>query len=42
VKRQIRSFQALYPEGNSREVQALNGLEVLSDAEDAFEYDDDD
>jgi carbonic anhydrase len=40
-KRQIRAFQALYPEGNSREVQALNGREVLSDTEDAFDEDDD-
>jgi carbonic anhydrase len=35
-RRQIGAFQALYPDGNSREVQALNGREVLSDAEDAF------
>jgi carbonic anhydrase len=35
-RRQIGAFQALYPDGNSREVQALNGREVLSDAEDTF------
>jgi carbonic anhydrase len=35
-RRQIRAFQELYPDGNSREVQPLNGREVLSDAVDAF------
>jgi carbonic anhydrase len=38
-KRQIGAFQELFPEGNSREVQPLNGREVLSDAEDVFEED---
>jgi carbonic anhydrase len=37
-RRQIGAFQELFPDGNSREVQPLNGREVLSDAQD----DDDD
>ena len=36
-RRQIGNFQELFPEGNSREVQPLNGREVLSDAEDVFD-----
>ena len=31
-KRQINAFRELFPEGNSREVQPLNGRKVLSDA----------
>jgi carbonic anhydrase len=34
---QIGAYQALFPDGNSREVQPLNGREVLSDAKDFFE-----
>jgi carbonic anhydrase len=30
--RQIDRFQALFPEGNSRETQRLNGRRVRSDA----------
>jgi carbonic anhydrase len=41
-RRQIGAFQKLFPHGNSREVQPLNGREVLSDAEDVFEGDEDD
>jgi carbonic anhydrase len=33
---QIGAFQALFPDGNSREVQPLNGREVRSDAEEVF------
>jgi carbonic anhydrase len=40
-RRQIGAFQKLFPHGNSREVQPLNGREVLSDAEDVFEGDED-
>jgi carbonic anhydrase len=40
-RRQIGAFQELFPHGNSREVQPLNGREVLSDAEDVFEGDED-
>jgi carbonic anhydrase len=39
---QISAFQEHFPDGNSREVQPLNGREVLSDAEDAFDEDEDD
>jgi carbonic anhydrase len=39
-RRQIRAFQDLFHEGNSRETQPLNGREVLSDAEDVFDDDD--
>jgi carbonic anhydrase len=38
-RRQIGAFQELFPHGNSREVQPLNGREVLSDAEDVFDED---
>jgi carbonic anhydrase len=31
AKRQIGAFQKLFPDGNSREVQPLNGRKVLSD-----------
>ena len=31
-KHQIHAFQELFEEGNSREVQPLNGRKVLSDA----------
>ena len=41
-RRQIRAFQELFPDGNSREAQPLNGREVLSDAEDVFDEDEDD
>jgi carbonic anhydrase len=34
---QIEAFQALFEEGNCREVQPLNDREVLSDAEDFFD-----
>jgi carbonic anhydrase len=33
-KRQIQAFRELFDEGNSREVQPLNGRAVLSDADD--------
>lgn len=39
-RRQIGAFQELFPDGNSREVQPLNGREVLSDAEDFCDEDD--
>lgn len=39
---QIGSFQELFEEGNSREVQPLNGRQVLSDAKDVFEHEDED
>jgi carbonic anhydrase len=39
---QIGAFQELFPDGNSREVQPLNGREVMSDAEDVFDKDTDD
>jgi carbonic anhydrase len=32
-RRQIRAFQKLFPDGNSREVQPLHGRRILSDAE---------
>jgi carbonic anhydrase len=35
--RHIGAYQALFPDGNSREVQPLNGREVLSDAKDFFD-----
>jgi carbonic anhydrase len=35
--RHIGAYQELFPDGNSREVQPLNGREVLSDAEDVFD-----
>jgi carbonic anhydrase len=38
-RRQIGAFQELFPEGNSREVQDVNGRKVLSDAEDVFDED---
>jgi carbonic anhydrase len=41
-RRQIGAFQELFPNGNNREVQPLNGREVLSDAEDVFEGEEDD
>ena len=31
-KHQIHAFQELFEEGNSREVQPLNGRKILSDA----------
>ena len=37
--RQINAFQALFPDGNSREVQPLNDREVLSDGDDVVEDD---
>ena len=37
--RQIDAFRALFPEGNSREVQPLNHREVLSDTDDAVDDD---
>jgi carbonic anhydrase len=40
--RQLGAFREHFPEGNSREVQPLNGREVLSDAEDVFDEDEDD
>jgi carbonic anhydrase len=36
---QIRAFRELFHEGNSREVQPLNGRTVLSDADDVFDDD---
>jgi carbonic anhydrase len=39
-RRQIGAFQELFPEGNSREVQPLNGRQVLSDMDDTFDEDD--
>jgi carbonic anhydrase len=42
-RRQIGAFQELFEEGNSREVQPLNGRRVLSDAKNVFgDRDDDD
>lgn len=35
--RQIDAFRELFEEGNSREVQPLNGREILSDADDVFD-----
>ena len=40
AKRQIEAFRELFEEGNSREVQPLNGRKVLSDTDDGFEDDD--
>jgi carbonic anhydrase len=40
-ERQIDAFRDLFEEGNSRDVQPLNGRVVLSDAEDAFEDEED-
>jgi carbonic anhydrase len=37
--RQIAAFRELFEEGNSREVQPLNGRQILSDADDVFEDD---
>jgi carbonic anhydrase len=39
--RQIGAFRELFPNGNNREVQPLNGREVRSDAEDVFDEDED-
>jgi carbonic anhydrase len=41
-RRQVGTFQELFEEGNSREVQPLNGRQVLSDAKDVFHGEDDD
>jgi carbonic anhydrase len=41
-RRQIAAFREVIEEGNSREVQPLNDRQVLSDAEDGFDDEDDD